>query len=72
MSTMDDRTYQHLADDALKKLESMFEDVDAEDVDIDRSGDVVTLTFKNGKKPERSFKAHSNHSKALSKSPNPV
>ncbi len=50
MSTMDDRTYQHLADDALKKLESMFEDVDAEDVDIDRSGDVVTLTFKNGKK----------------------
>ncbi len=47
---MDEPRYQHLADDALARLESMFEDVDAEDVDVERAGDVVTLTFKSGKK----------------------
>jgi CyaY protein len=47
---MDDTTYRHLADDALQAIETMLEDVDAEDVDVERAGDVVTLTFKNGKK----------------------
>lgn len=47
---MDESRYLHLADDALKKLESMLEDVDADDVDVERSGDVITLTFRDGKK----------------------
>lgn len=47
---MDESRYQKLADEALHGIESMLEDVDAEDVDIERSGDVLTLTFKNGKK----------------------
>ena len=47
---MDESRYQHLADDALGKIESMLDDVDAEDVDLVRSGDVLTLTFKSGKK----------------------
>jgi CyaY protein len=47
---MDEPRYQHLADDALKTLESMLEDVDADDVDVERSGDVLTLTFRDGKK----------------------
>ena len=47
---MDDKQYQHLADDALKHIETMLEDVDADDVDIERAGDVVTLTFKDKKK----------------------
>lgn len=47
---MDERRYQELADDALRQLEGMFEDVDAEDVDLERSGDVLTLTFKGGKR----------------------
>jgi CyaY protein len=47
---MDESRYQHLADDALRAVESMFEDVDAEDVDVERSGDVITLTFRDGRK----------------------
>ena len=47
---MDDKAYAHLADDALKHIESMLEDVDADDVDIERAGDVITLTFKDKKK----------------------
>jgi CyaY protein len=44
---MDDRIYQQRADEALARIESLFEDVDADDVDLDRSGDVITLTFRN-------------------------
>jgi len=47
---MDDTRYQHLADDALEHIETMLEDVDANDVDIERAGDVLTLTFKDKKK----------------------
>lgn len=47
---MDERQYQHVADDALRALESMLEDVDAEDVDMERAGDVLTLTFRGGGK----------------------
>jgi CyaY protein len=47
---MDESRYQKLADSALGTIERMLEDVDAEQVDIERAGDVVTLTFANGKK----------------------
>ena len=47
---MDESRYQQLADDALRTIESMLEDVDADDVDIERSGDVITLTFRDKKK----------------------
>lgn len=47
---MEESRYQKLADEALHGIESMLEEVDAEDVDVERSGDVLTLTFKNGKK----------------------
>ncbi|AKU99202.1 Frataxin CyaY, facilitates iron supply for heme A synthesis or Fe-S cluster assembly [Labilithrix luteola] len=47
---MDDKRYHEVADAALRRIENMLEDVDAEDVDVERSGDVVTLTFKSGKK----------------------
>jgi CyaY protein len=47
---MDESRYQKLADSALGTIEGMLEDVDAEQVDIERAGDVVTLTFANGKK----------------------
>jgi len=47
---MDDKAYAHLADDALKHIESMLELVDADDVDLERAGDVITLTFKDKKK----------------------
>jgi CyaY protein len=47
---MDESRYQHLADAALTKLESMLEDVDADDVDVERAGDVLTLTFRDKRK----------------------
>jgi CyaY protein len=47
---MDDSRYQNLADVALRAIEDMLKDVDAEVVDIERSGDVLTLTFADKKK----------------------
>lgn len=47
---MDDSRYQKLADVALRAIEDLLKDVDAEVVDIERSGDVLTLTFASGKK----------------------
>lgn len=47
---MDESQYQHIADDTFRKLESMLEDVDADEVDVERAGDVLTLTFRDGKK----------------------
>ena len=47
---MDEPRYQHLADAALKAIETMLDDVDAEVVDLERSGDVLTLTFAGRRK----------------------
>ena len=45
---LDDSQYQQLADQAFRRIEDAFKDVDAEDVDLERAGDVVTLTFRSG------------------------
>ena len=47
---MDESRYQLLADLALRAIEDLLEDVDAEVVDIERAGDVLTLTFADRKK----------------------
>jgi CyaY protein len=47
---MDESRYQKLADVALRAIEDLLKDVDAEVVDIERAGDVLTLTFASGKK----------------------
>ncbi len=47
---MDDKRYSELTSTAFRKIEDLFKDVDAEDVDVDRAGDVLTLTFASGKK----------------------
>ncbi len=47
---MDEASYQQLADRTFKRIEDALVDVDAEDVDVERSGDVVTLTFKGNKR----------------------
>ena len=47
---MDEQAYLKLADVTFKRIEDLLEDVDAEDVDFERAGDVLTLAFKNGKK----------------------
>ena len=47
---MDEQAYLKLADATFKRIEDLLEDVDADDVDVERAGDVLTLAFKNGKK----------------------
>ncbi len=47
---MDEPSYQHLADATFKRLEGAFEDADPDVCDCERAGDVVTLTFKGGKR----------------------
>lgn len=47
---MDDSRYQALAEQALRRIEDLLAEVDADDVDVERSGDVITLTFRSGKK----------------------
>ncbi len=45
---MDEARYQSLTDDAFRAIEDAFEDVDPDDVDCERAGDVITLTLKGG------------------------
>src|SRR5579859_7280846 len=45
---MNESDYQHLADAAFKHIEDVLKDVDPDDVDVERAGDVLTLTFKSG------------------------
>lgn len=47
---MDESTYQRLADNTFLELDAMLADVDADAVDVERAGDVMTLTFASGKK----------------------
>lgn len=47
---MDEARYQQIADKTLRDIETMFEDVDSEVIDLERAGDVLTLTFANGKR----------------------
>jgi CyaY protein len=47
---MDESAYQHLADSTFRRIEDAFKDVDAEQVDCERAGDVITLTFKGNKR----------------------
>ena len=47
---MDELRYQKLADLALREIEDLLSEVDAEVVDLERAGDVLTLTFASGGK----------------------
>src|SRR5688572_26235988 len=47
---MDEAEYQLLADKTFKRVEDAFADADADVVDCERAGDVITLTFNRGKR----------------------
>jgi CyaY protein len=47
---MDDTAYQKLADATFRRIGDVFEDVDPEAVDCEIAGDVITLTFADGKR----------------------
>ena len=45
---MDESTYLQLVDDAFRRLLDAFDDVDVDLVDAESSGDVITLTYRDG------------------------
>ena len=47
---MDESTFQTRADEVYRKLGDRFENVDAEIVDCEIAGDVVSLSFKSGQR----------------------
>jgi CyaY protein len=47
---MDESAYQHLADITFRRIEDAFKDVDPDQVDCERAGDVITLTFRGNKR----------------------
>jgi CyaY protein len=47
---MDEATYAKLADGTFSQIVRGLDALDAEDVDCDRAGDVLTITFKSGKR----------------------
>jgi CyaY protein len=44
---MDDKRYREVAFRTLREVESLFDEVDVEDADIDGGGDVLTIRFKD-------------------------
>jgi CyaY protein len=47
---MDEAAYQNEADKTFRRIEDLFKDVDPDDVECERSGDVITLTLKGGQR----------------------
>ncbi len=47
---MDERDYVSTADKTFRRVMQALDAVDAEDVDVDSTGDVITMTFKGGKR----------------------
>lgn len=48
MSLIEEPRYQQLADTAFRRIEDAFENVDAEEADCERAGDVITILFRSG------------------------
>lgn len=47
---MDEADYLRLAETTFQSVEAALDAADAEDVDCERAGDVLTLTFKDGRR----------------------
>ena len=47
---VDEKTYIQIADKTFRRVVDAFENVDADDIDVDAAGDVITLIFRGGKR----------------------
>ena len=45
---MDESRYEKIAADALRRVVDLYEEVDADDADVEPSGDVVRITHRDG------------------------
>lgn len=50
MSELTESRYLQLADQTFRRIEDALEPLDPDDVDYERAGDVLTITFANGVK----------------------
>lgn len=47
---MDEQRFRHLADATFRRILDGFEDVDADDADVETAGNTLTITFRDGKR----------------------
>jgi CyaY protein len=47
---MDEHEFERRAADAWKRVLDLFEDVDADEVDVEQSGDVIRIDFRGGQR----------------------
>ena len=47
---MDEGTYERLAADTFKRVLDLFQEVDAEDADVEPSGDVIRIDLRGGQR----------------------
>src|SRR4051812_46905451 len=47
---MDDQRFRQLADDTFRQILDGFDDIDADDADIETAGNTLNITFRNGKR----------------------
>jgi CyaY protein len=45
---MDESSYERLASDTFKRVLDLFEDVDAQDADVEAAGDVIRIDLRDG------------------------
>ena len=50
MAMLDESRYQKLADVAMRRIEKALGDCDPDEIDCELAGDVLSVTFKGGKK----------------------
>lgn len=48
--TMDEHEFERRAADAWKRVLDLFEDVDADEADVEQSGDVIRIDFRGGQR----------------------
>jgi CyaY protein len=47
---MDEPRFRHLADATFRRILDAFEDIDADDADVETAGNTLTITFRGGKR----------------------
>jgi len=47
---LDDQRFRHLADVAFRAILDAFEDIDADDADVETAGNTLQITFRGGKR----------------------
>ncbi len=47
---MDDQRFRHLSDSTFRAILDGFDDIDADDADVESAGNTINITFRNGER----------------------